>query len=350
MIHLFDGVYVEQEQYIDVNFDRVLISKKNANSYVNISAGELLLAVPDFDSLLDLMSFSNFIEMLYVRYNLTGKKIVIYCDEELTVLFAHWCKHIFPQLDLSSFNRIVDFTNHNQSLANFGTPLKTETLAEVWNAVTVDNSCQTRLREMQLGYSYEFLMAEYVQGIETNLALFKKKFHYFLRKWFEEALTDNRLMILYNLYNHNFQKILKFTDKDVDVTSKNLLSRIPSMKYYSDETIWFRHGIDKVDISGLDQETVDGLRDTLLSVYRDCEHMQTNQTCFVLYQWLEVAVKDSITDAELEEIFECLMTNTFDTSGVPRHDFKTVNFPFLMFILKSKKDGNLELLTPYRLL
>lgn len=350
MIHLFDNVYVEQEKYIDVNFDRVIISKKNFSNSASNSTGKLLLAVPDLGSLLDIMSFSSFVEMLYVRNKLTSNKIVIYCDDGFIELYCLWCKHIFPNIDVDAFNKLVSFSNHNQQLANMGTPMHYEHADLDWDSLIAEPKCQLRIRELSLAYSYEFLLAEYVQGHTTHLDLFKKKFHYFLRKWFEEALTDNRLMILYNLYNHNFQQTLNFTDDDFNITDKNLLSNVASMKYYADEEIWFRHGDDKIDLTGLSQDKIDGLRDTILTVYRDCEHMQTNQTCFVLYQWLEVAVREEITNNELEEIFDCFMKNTFDTSGVPRHDFKTVNFPFLMFILKSKKDGKLELLDPYRLL
>lgn len=350
MIHLFDSIYIEQEKYIDVNFDRVVISKKNFNNSASYSTGKLLLAIPDLGSLLDLMTFSSLIEMLYVRHKLTGNKIVIYCDEEFISFYCLWCKHIFPNIDFASFKQLVSFSNHNQLLANMGAPMQSNHTELDWDSLTVVPSCQLRIREMMLSHSYEFLMLEYLQGHLAYLDIFKKKFHYFLRKWFEEALTDNRLMILYNLYNHNFQNTLDFSNKDFDINNANLLANIPSMKYYSDEEIWFRHGHDKIDLSGLSQEKIDGIRETILTVYRDCEHMATNQTCFILYQWLEVAVRENITNDELKEIFECFMTYTFDTCGVPRHDFKTVNFPLLMFILNCKKDNKLQLLDPYRLL
>jgi hypothetical protein len=170
--------------------------------------------------------------------------------------------------------------------------------------------------------------------------------HLFLRRWFVEVFTDNRQMVLLNLSNHKFREAMGIDAKDIDITSTDPLANIPQLSAYADDIIWerneeFTNGIfGECALAGISEEQSNALIDTLIGIYTKFEGMDTDRSMFqVVKEWLPIATRDTVTDAELEIILEYIINNPFDTNLIPKFSFETVNFPLFLYFLDLKFRG-----------
>ncbi len=345
MVHLFDRVYLEITPYLDIHHDRIVISKEFNNRQ---TPGKVLFQYDSFESLLSSMSFSNFLETVYFHSTLHNRKIVIYCDD-ISKIHVWFCKHIFPNMNLNSYLDLLKIIDYHRQVFKKPKFFNIDRSSELWD-VAINPLEIEKIKNLNLSFSYEFLFAEYLSGIQDHENVFLKKFHHFLREWYSECFTDNREMVLINLFNHKFQEQLSFSINDFNITDKNLLKNIPSLKYYSDEEIWFKDGIEKINLLGLPKEKSQGLVELILFVYKNCEGMETDRSSFGLYKWIECATRDEMTKQELDEVVDYLLKNTFDTSGVPRKKFDKINFALILYFMNCKRNKQIEKLLSYRLL
>lgn len=344
MIHLFDRVYLESIMFLDTHNDKIIISKNSSDQKSNL----VLFQYDNLGSLLSSMSFSNFLEIVCFHSTLKNKKVVIYTDD-VSEIYAYFCKHIFRSMTTSEYTHLVKLINYRDQIFR---KIKIFDLEKCnkFQDIEVDQKEVDKIKQLKLSFSYEFLFADYLSGNEEHLKDFLKKFHYFLRAWFSEALTDNREMILLNLLNHKFQEQLSFSENDFDITDKNLLKNIDTMKYYADEEVWFRHGEEKIDLSGLSKEKIQGLKNLLIGVYKTCESMETNRTVFGVYDWIECVTKEEMSKTELDEIINYIIDNTFDTACVPRNRFQKINYALILHVMNLKRKNQLRDLSNYRLI
>lgn len=374
MLHLFNKTYLEFDSSIDINLDRVVISDRYGipmlKSLEHVTNGDLISYGKTVESVLGEDSFVGFIEKMHQHGLRTNKKVIIFCDKEnYNKFISLWFKLTAPNLDESTFTKLTDFVKFkerivkNTQLATLGS-LSAAYLSDVLTGVTnvwrelpsFSTDDITKFKSLSLNSSYEFLLASHLSGSEEYLPQLLKTVHLFLSRWFREALTDNRQMILMNITNHKMLSDLGIDYNQIDITKENPLDGIEPLKYYADDEIWetttdYSSGTYGIcNLKGLSSEKLQGLKNTLLSVYQNAEGMETNRTCFSAFNWIEIASKDSMTKEELDEILEFLVNEPFDTCLVPRFDFENVNFALFLHFLKLKKDGNTTELAKYKLL
>src|SRR6056300_62420 len=102
MFHLFKKIYLAHENIIDVNFDRVVISQTNgvaARDYLQAHHGQLLSYGQSMTDLIGdgktYSSFTNMLDTLATKSNETGKRIVIYVDNNnFTKFIVNWYKTV----------------------------------------------------------------------------------------------------------------------------------------------------------------------------------------------------------------------------------------------------------------
>lgn len=344
MVHLFDKVYLEITPKIDIHKNRIVISKERSR----YTPDKLLFQYDSIENLLSSTSFSDFIESVYFHSKTKGSEIVIYCDD-ISILYSTFCKHIFPNMSLDTYKDLITIINYNRQVHKKEKLFDISKSQSLWDIEVLDYDVQ-KIKSLGLSFSYEFLFANYLSGSDNYLDLFLKKFHHFLRGWYSECFTDNREMVLINLFNHKFQEQLSFSEKDFDIQEKNLLKNIPRLKYYADEEIWFRDGTENINLSGLSEEKSKGLVDLIFFVYSNCEGMETDRSSFGLYKWIRCATDDHITKEKMDEIINYISEHTFDTSAVPRKKFEIINYPLILKILSYKRTKNLNKLLEYRLI
>jgi hypothetical protein len=367
MLHLFNKTYLEFDDKIELNFDRVVISNINGVNIADFLDKAIQGKLIKYGKNLDDLNFTNLITELHSYGQTSNKKIIIYCDKTNYIKFlVKWIKTILPSINLESFNRFVNLTIYKEKITQNTqmqsvVPLKLDTLwqglgdlTENFNSETITNDNRNSIKNLNLNYSYEFLLADYFSNSTNYTNSLKSVLHLFLRRWLKEAFTDNREMILLNLLNKNFQTTLGFTENDINLNSNNPISNVSSLQYYADETIWEQNNDSSIysvcKIENLSQEKINGLRNLLKNIYSNVEGMEINRTMFSAFDYLELAAKDTITETEMNTVLNFVVQNPFDTCLVPKFDFQNVNYVFLHHLLNLKRDNNIEALTKFRLL
>lgn len=117
MIHLFKKVYVVSDKQLDLSFDRIVISdaygKPMMNAMKNVFAGRLVSYGKDisdmvgegaqFASWSELFKFANY----YTKES--GKKLVIYCDNEALVeVLCAWFNSVLPNSTEESVKNLIN--------------------------------------------------------------------------------------------------------------------------------------------------------------------------------------------------------------------------------------------------
>lgn len=360
MLHLFNKVYLEFDNKINVDLDRVVISQQfgiqMSSEYEKYTYGQLIRHSKTLEELNDEIVFDDLILELKGHGERTNKKIVIYCDKQNYLKFiASWMKLMMPNLDLDTFKDIANLTIYrercisntqlsSQNAVNIDSifePFSDEQWEYAWNE-KIEGQISPAL--MGVNISYEFLLANYLAGDRNYVDPLLATAHRFLRRFFQELFTDNRQMVVLNINNHRLQEALGYSG-EVDITT-NPLKDIEVLKYYNDSEIWSVpttvssgvYGICNLD--GLSQDKIDGLRNTILNVYSSFEGMQTNTTVFETLDWLEIACRDEMTQEELDEIISAVSANPFDTCLIPRFDFENVNFPLFLHVLRKYHEND----------
>jgi len=371
MLHLFNKTYLHFDDDINSDYDRVIISKSNAfpvfDLLEKINKGKLLEYNKNFED----FNFTNLIEKLY-NYGLSSnKKIIIYCDKLNYLKFlTKWLKLILPNLDLQSYQQYVQIHVYKERLraSNVeGRPIVPgdnvywestelfENSEDIFNNINIIQDEQNFIKNLNLNYSFEFLLSSYLNGSQSYLTLLQTTVLKFLQRWFSEILKDNRQMVLYNLLNKKFSSILNYSYSDIDFYSSNPIKNIPSLQYYADETIWLSDKITKNDfnylnIKNLTQTQIDGLRNLFLKIFKEVEGIETDQAYFGIFNFLEYVSKDNITKDELDSLLNFVMANPSDMFIIPKFDFPSVNLLFIHYIINLYLKNNTEILSKFNLL
>jgi len=355
MLHLFNKTYLEFDDKIEINFDRVVISNQYGipmhQELDKVSYGELIQFGKSFDEVVsnDMIGFA---KNLKEFSDASGKKIIIYCDKASYKKFiAQWFKMLLPSADYSTFKTVVDHTIYNQRVVS-NTQLSSvfalnqttlwedlDDLEAHWNDATKLTSAEvTKFKALGLNLSYELLLADYLSGSTDYEAELKKTMHTFLRRWFKESFTDNRQMVLLNIGNHRFQEALGIDSTKVDITSLDPLANIPQLSAYADDTIWEKQGIF-CDLEGLTEAQITSLTSTIIGIYEKFEGMEIDRSVFSLFDYLGAASRSELTKAEMDELLDFIIDKPFDTNLVPRFDFQNVNFVLMLYFLRQKYEG-----------
>ncbi len=361
MLHIFKKTYLEFDEKITLNFDRVVISEKHGvamyDALDNVSQGKLITYSKNLDNL----NFIDLITQLKTYEESSNKKIIIYCDKSNYIKFVvKWLKLILPNLDLESFVKLMQLTIYKERITNSPQLQSVFTvnidalwedlgdLTNIFNSTIISDTERQSIKNLNFNYSYEFLLADHFSGSSNYTSSLKTVVHLFLQRWFKELFKDNREMVLLNVLNKNFQTALNFNETNIDLTSSNPISGVSSLQYYSDNSIWSKE--NTCNIEELEQQQIDGLRNLVKKIYGDVEGMEIDNAVFGMLDYLEYSTKTSITIEELNIILNFVVENPFDTCLIPKFDFQNVNFVFVQHLLNLKRDNNTGALTKFRLL
>ena len=365
MLHLFNKVYLELDDKIELNLDRVVIGRQGnamAKDLTGLVQGELVLHSLTFPT-----DFVDLIETIKTHTDTTGKKLIVYADlANYRQFVVKWFKTILPNLDKTSFDKLIELTEFKervitntqlQSVSSVDMQQLWEGLGEFdFNGITVTDEERTSIKNLGLNLSYEYLLADHFSGSTNYTSKLNTTVHMFLKRWFKELFTDNREMVLMNLNNKSFQDGLGYTQSDVDFSATNPLSGITGLESYADDEIWDKttdlssgvYGICKLE--GLSDTKIAGLRTLIKKVFADVEGMEINRTMFSILDYLELAAKETITDTEMNTVLDFVVANPFDTALVPKFDFQNVNYVMINHILNLKRDNDTASLTKFSLL
>lgn len=364
MFHLFNKVYLEIDDKINLESDRVVISQQNgvpmSVDLERVTAGRLYAYGKTIDEVAP--NFSEFIEFLKTASSASDKKVIVYADHIAYKNFiSTWLKSLLPNLTQESFKTIVDHTIYKERvLANSSLSLAfTRSMQTLWDdfgdfTEQWNTAKSYPIDTTGMDLSYEFLIADYLSGSTKYEVKLQETVYKFLVRWFKELFTDNRQMCLINITNSRLQADLGIDPTLIDITSANPFSQIPALYFYADESIWrstagaASSAYGYITFDNLTAQQAEGLKNTILYVYSKFEGMQIDNWVFNALNWVDIATRPSITKAEMDEILNFIISSPFDTCLVPRFDFENVNFPLFLHFLSQKKNN--QDLTSYRLI
>lgn len=367
MLHLFNKVYLEFDNKINVGIDRVVISEQYgipmSSEFEKYTYGKLIRYTKSIKDLSSKITFDDFILELKEHNTRSNKKLIVYCDRTNYIRFmASWFKLMMPNLDYETYKTLATLTIYRERCVS-NTQLSSQNAVDVgpifeeftdadWQDGW-DNKILGQISPALMGVSisYEFLLANYLGGDRNYLEPLLKTSHLFMRRFFQEQFTDNRQMVLLNINNHRLQEALGYNS--ITDFSKNPLKDIEVFQYYADEEIWkttstISSGVYGIcNLSKLSQEKINGLRNTILNVFESFEGMQTNTTVFEGFRFLEVACRDEMTEEELEDLILLISQSPFDTCFVPRFDFENLNFPLFLHLLRKYHEQDIKYLEKF---
>ena len=131
MLHLFKKVYLEHDDNIDYNFDRIVISELNGvqnwSEIEKISGGRLISYGKNLNNLNNINSFNDLLNKVNEKTIETNKPVYIYADKDSYYkILSLWYKIILPN---AITNDIISLVKLNFDYKNF---LK---ISSYWNMV-----------------------------------------------------------------------------------------------------------------------------------------------------------------------------------------------------------------------
>jgi len=372
MFHLFNKTYLHFDDDINLNYDRVVISKLHGVPVFDLLQKAVNGKLIDFKNNIEDFNFADLIKKLYSHGALSDRKVIVYCDKiNYSKFITKWLKIILPNLNLESYKQYIKLLIFKERLiaSNIeGRYLISENNNTYWSSyevfenldnlfknIVIDEEEVIKIKDLNLKYSFEFLLSSYFSGSQTHLNLLKSITHLFLQRWFLENLKDNKQMVLFNLLNKNFQSVLGYNYSDIDFYSHNPIKNISSLRYYSDENIWLEDKIklnnfNYLNIKNLTQEQIDGLRDLFKKIFKEIEGIEIEQNVFGILDFFECASRNNITKTELDNLLNFVIQNPLDTLLIPKFDFPNVNVVFIHHIMNLKRENDTEKLSKFTLL
>jgi hypothetical protein len=369
MLHLFNKTYLDFDDKISLNFDRVVISNINGvdilDNLQKVTSGKLI----QFAKKIEDIDFLTLITSLNTYNKNSNKKIIIYCDTDAYLkFFTKWFKIILPNLDLSGFQNLFNITIYKERLlrnsveqtvqptnpVQINTNISSDIIAAAFNAITISADDRQTIKNLSLSLSFEYMLSDYFSGSTNYKTQLKSTVHLFLYRWFKDIFAENKEMVLYNLNNKLFQSALNFTDADLDLTDVNPIKNVASLASYADPSIWtskFSTGILTLpNLVGLSADKLNGLKNTIINIFANVEAMEIDRNIFKLFDYLPLAAQTSLSDTDLDNFLYFVIANPFDTCLVPKSDSENVNYVFIQNVLNFKRNNDIDTLSKFKLL
>lgn len=229
MIHLFKKVYVASDRLIDINRDRVVVSKEHGHNTLqaieDISSGILVAKAQSTGGLVGKgKDFKNYSEMFTILGDMseqTGKRVIIYADDtSMCQILGMWFKIILKNEDKQVITDLVEstlfkfrvfyqgrFSSNNGIREDFEIDLTNfSDLYDGLPAIT-DTARNKFLTANSDSFGVEFLLASYLTDGSKKAAL-KETIKVLFRKDLEKYLLELKEIFFVHLVTERFTEKL----------------------------------------------------------------------------------------------------------------------------------------------
>jgi hypothetical protein len=337
MFHLFSKVYVASDSTINLDFDRVVISNKYGigmyEALDKVSYGELCAYGKTIDSALNGKTFSAFINSLLQKVNNTGKKVIIYVDDNnFSKFMSLWFKSIFlnPTTE-SSWKIIDDYIRKEKILKNWrysSTSTESDIFKEVTEVKFIEhfNEAQPQnLSSITSELSFEILLASYLAD-GTQKDSLKQTLNTLLNRSMQELVIEIK-----HTYVKNYKKPA-FPSLPVELTF------FSDSSLYKSESIGRVSGSSSVDLIGATSEDIELFKQTAVKVLTEWDQFNSNSN-IVNRVGLINFVRTEITDEQLNYLINFEKTSLSNNRLYSSADEEKINIYFLDFVLNSTQEN-----------
>lgn len=261
MFHLFKRVYLELDDAIDLNVNRIVISKQNGVGLLQdlqaVVYAQLVDTAPTVNDMIGAgkkyENFLTFLNTLNKKCDDLGTTLVVYCDKEAFLqLTCTWLKVVLPNVTMDDAYGVVA-SNLFQTrmlgtseLTDFTRPYRStmvdrfvsiQEFNQVYTSITIDASLYAGFVNLvRSGLSLEFILASYLSK-GTYKEELKNIAHNQIKVGMQLFLYECKTFIIENLLN---KQIIDQFSPTVEYTLGNLEQHVtdPAFDVWYEPSIW----------------------------------------------------------------------------------------------------------------
>lgn len=376
MLHLFRKVYLEHDANIDFNYDRVVVSElngvKNWSEIEKISGGQLLSYGKNLNSLNNINSFRDLLNMVNEQTIKTNKPVYIYADKNnYYKILSFWYKIILPNanvndiinlvklnFDYKNFWRISLYWNMTDKKKNTDILFDSEKMLIEYNDLKINRQeYQSFIDDNISSFSVEFLLTSYLyDGSRKNnlknsiIPLVKIE----ISKW----LFDIRELFTYHLFNKKFLNKIGITETyNINNFLDVLKNNHPIVQTFYNKNIFLLNNLNHsnydivlstgskslINFNNITDQDIENIKQFMISlgVIQDEWNYLANI--------LQLLKNSEFTDKLLDDIInhQSSQTYTFVTGTFYGSHFPTINTYFIQHIFNEFNANNKQALAPY---
>lgn len=353
MLHLFDKVYLEHDGYINIQFDRAVISPYTGHEILpgldKMGYGKLLFYSTD-KSVVD---FNRLFNDIKEHCDQSNNRFIIYCDwATYAFIIAGWYKK-FTNYTKDQFVQLLRTQNFKEKTLSIGSArgdIRDELLNhfDVW-----DNMQPFNVNLPNITLSLELYMANYILDKNTVYRdKVKSLVSNFYRRFRQEMLLDLRVQVFSNILSERLQRFLG-ADGLKDLTQ---LDQIPSYSLFTDPEVWNdnnqnvvgRHSsLDLMSANPTKLYQLNAIYKNMIGSFEDHGVGAKDDT---FTDKLSYIVGKDLSFVELDDLLETYyLTDPWERPFLPVGDSIMYNELILIHLANLKIAGNLEELGKYSL-
>lgn len=353
MLHLFNKVYLEIDDKIEIDIDRAVISNTHglqlADALTRHSSGVLLSYTTDGST----VDYKKLFEDIKAHTDTSGKRFFIYCDAENFVrIAAGWYKSV-SNVERSQFELLLNTHIHKERTQQGRNWIADDqqyiaSITDHYSLFDTTTAFNPSLGNVDL--SFELYLAAYLVD-RTNItavAKLQKQLSMFMRRMYQELFVDIKSILLLNILNPTLQTVLGGSGKDL-----SNYNELPNIAIFLDTEIW--NDSKALVVGSASSFNWDGMTSSkATSIGTIVSDIHTNFEGFVhdsadLYHWpfLQYIVGKDLTSVELAEVVDSIITSTSDYFFVPDSDVINVNYVLCTHLANLKTASNTAALSKF---
>lgn len=373
MLHLFKKIYLATDNIIDTNFDRVVVSDTHGLKELDIikaQHGELFAYGADLPDIIGedkkYSSIVNMFDTLSNKSDDTGKRIVIYADDEaFAKLISHWYKLAFANPDKTACQSLYENAvyryqifykgrfSRNVGNTDLSHTIDTTTFGDAFDNATIDATEKSNfITAHKSGFSVELMLATYFAGKTDILPDLKNAIKHLMKKDLEKYFYELKEIFWVHFQTKRFTDKLGFSKtydwtnfKDIESeTSKYavlmLNDRLWKYKYMNFATTGDNINIEKItadDVKLFEEYTeISGACWGEEEIYK---HIKSDINKMAFLDIFDDGIKVAgFTDQRLEDLLE--MEEKFENAAGSFFsiDLETVNHYFMQTLILNRTD------------
>ena len=383
MLHLFKKIYLATDNIVDVNFDRVVISDTHGLDVVDtykLNHGKLIAYGKDLSDIVGegkkYTSIVQLFETLAVDINTTGKRVVIYADDQaFAKVIAHWYKLAFANPDKDACQTLYENAvyryqvfykgrfSRNVGNTDLTHTIDTSAFGDAFDNAVIDaDEKRDFITIHKSEMSVEFMLATYFAGKTDIVPDLKNAIKHLMKKDLEKYFYELKEIFWVHFQTKRFTDKLGFT-KTYDWSNFKEIENEPS-KYAQlmlNDRLWnykymnFATTGDNINIEAITAEDVK-LFEEYTHISGACwgeeeiyKHIKSDINKMAFLDIFDEGIKkDGFTDQRLEDLLE--MEEKFENAAGSFFsiDLETVNHYFMQTLILNRTDT--EFVSKYSIL
>ena len=376
MFHLFKKVYLNFDNRISIDIDRVVISKDYGISMLStldkIAYGELFDKSTSISELIGqgktYENYLSFFQRLNAITENTGKRVVVYADKNsFYELASVWLKTVCPNINAEAAHEVVNLyyikdkiyglsphveVRRNYQIDSSEYNIDKQKFAEIYDGVVLDRKNYTAFVESVTdSLSLEYLLASYLYDGSFKNPL-KNRVFAITNTNTQQFLFETKSYLTSNIGRKAFQTLL-------GITGDNSLESVMNhtrISHWFDSSIWTIDGIgdfhekSKINFQAIDATTLQKFKDDMVLIHSEWEHIDPNCDSFKRIDFIQTVIDGEFSDEEFDQAIDFELNGNTGCTLLRNHEKDRVNFYLLDYIIDSFNSGKKEKLVPYKLL